>query len=297
MAQSINEYRLLAFEHLFDAVVITDISRIIQDWNSGAEMIYGYKRDEIVGKPITILEPEHETGKNLTEILNEVEHQGKWSGEVKILFKDGGSRWTDSVIHSITNDSGQHTAILWISRDITERIMTQERMKALEYYDGLTGIPNHLVMYDRLRQMIAAARRNQTMFAIFLVKLNRLKKIHDTGGPRAGDAVLRDVAQRLQSVLRQSDTVARVGNNEFVVLAGEIHSDKDAGLIMENVAAAFRGAFIANEYAFQISASIGMAIYPQDGDTSDELLIKVHKAMEQDKQAQRRLIMVTTETT
>ncbi len=280
-------HRAQAFEHLFEAVILTDPGGAILDCNPSAERVFGYLAEELDGKSISMLFADDNADQLTADILTAVERHGVWRGELRKL----GSRNQTGVIEvtaaPLTGARGRFEGALWIARDITDHMMLEKRVKALAYYDTLTGVPNRYVMYDRLQQTITTARRNQLMFALFLVDLDDFQSINDAGGYSAGDAILREAAERLQHVLRQSDTVARAGGDEFVVIATDIRQERDADLVRENIQAAFKGQFLVAGKGYYVSASVGTVIYPRDGETSDDLLMRADKALAREKQARR----------
>ncbi|MEJ5223428.1 MAG: sensor domain-containing diguanylate cyclase [Anaerolineales bacterium] len=280
-------HRAQAFEHLFEAVILTDPGGAILDCNPAAERVFGYLAEELDGKSISMLIADDNAEAIAADILTQVEKHGAWRGELRKLGSRNQTGIIEVVASPLRGVRGHFEGATWIVRDITDRMMLEKRIKALEYYDTLTGVPNRFVMYDRLQQMITTARRNQLMFALFLVDLDDFQKINDAGGYSAGDAVLREAAERMQSVLRQSDTVARAGGDEFIVIAADIRQERDADVVRENIQAAFRGQFLVGGAAYTVSASVGAAIYPRDGETSDDLLMCADKALAREKLARR----------
>lgn len=272
------ERRAMAFDYLFEAVIITNHEGIITDWNRGAERAFGYTFDEVVGQSMGNLLAQDEAEQTIATIMRVVDESGKWKGELRTMPRNNRPGWAEVMVVPIIENK-RHTGVIWVIRDITEKVMTEMQLKALEYYDSLTGIPNRFVLYDRLQQMINTARRNQLMFSVYFIDLDHFKHINDAAGYSAGDAVLREVAQRMQSVLRESDTVARVGSDEFVVLALDIRQPKDAWLVADNILRAFNGVIMVDDQEFRVSASIGFSVYPRDGITCDELLIRADEDM------------------
>ncbi len=280
-------HRAQAFEHLFEAAILTDPGGAIMDCNPAAERIFDHLAEDLEGKSISLLIADDDAETVTADILTAVEKHGVWRGELRKLGGKGQTGVIDLIVSPLRGARGSFNGAAWMARDITDQVMLEKRIKALEYYDTLTGVPNRFVMYDRLQQMITTARRNQLMFALFLVDLDDFQTVNDAGGYSAGDAVLREAAERMQSVLRQSDTVARAGGDEFIVLAADIRQERDAELVEENIHAAFKGQFLVAGQAFNISASAGMVIYPRDGENSDDLLMRVDKALARVKQARR----------
>lgn len=280
-------HRAQAFEHLFEAVILTDPGGAIVDCNPAAERVFGYLAEELDGKFISMLIADDNAENIAADILTAVEKHGVWRGELRKMGNRNQTGVIDVVAAPLTGARGAFEGTTWIVRDITDRMMLEKRVKALEYYDTLTGVPNRFVMYDRLQQMITTARRNQLMFALFLVDLDDFQTINDAGGYSTGDAILREAAERMQSVLRQSDTVARAGGDEFIIIASDIRQERDADLVCENIRAAFKGQFFVAGVPYTISASVGTAIYPRDGETSDNLLMRADKALAREKQIRR----------
>lgn len=284
-------HRAQAFEHLFEAVILTDPGGAIMDCNPAAERVFGCLAEELEGRSVSLLIADDNAEMATTDILTAVEKHGAWHGELRKQGSKGQTGVIDVVVSALRGARGGFDGAAWMARDITDQVMLEKRIKALEYYDTLTGVPNRFVMYDRLQQLITTARRNQLLFALFLVDLDDFQTVNDTGGYSAGDAVLREAAERMQSVLRQSDTVARAGGDEFIVLAADIRLEHDADRVRDNIQAAFKGQFFVAGTAYTISASVGAAIYPRDGDTSDDLLMRADKALTREKQARRNAQM------
>ncbi len=281
----LSKQRARAFDHLFDGVFVTDAQGGILDWNHSAELIYGFDREKVIGQPVVSILADENAERTLASVLDAVRIQGSWHGELAKHNNDGGTGWVETVVYTENGHNTGPRSLTWIGRDITQLVLSEKRMKALEYYDQLTNIPNRFLMYDRLQQLLVHSHRNGQMFALLFIDLDDFREVNLKAGQSAGDKVLQEVARRMQSVLRQSDTVARVGSDEFVILAGGLRNEQDAERIKDNIRAVFKGAVIVNEHAFVVSASIGLVIHPRDGDSSDELLIKADLAMEQEKTA------------
>jgi diguanylate cyclase (GGDEF)-like protein/PAS domain S-box-containing protein len=264
--------RAKAFDYLFDAVVVTDLNGIIIDWNKGSEDLYGYTKEEAIGQPVNILHVPEDSETITAEVISTVTTSGKWTGEIRMLRKDGTIGWVESMCVPLFDSENQMVGALGINRDITERINEAERLKRLAHYDQLTELPNRYMLFDRFDHLVAQSRRNGNMFALLFVDLDNFKSINDTYGHLFGDKVLLEVASRLKASVRTSDTIARIGGDEFVLLLESI-ADKNAALkVVESLHKDLCRSILIDDNEMIIECSIGISIYPDDGNTTDQLL-------------------------
>ena len=197
------------------------------------------------------------------------------SGNVRGEF-----RYWDIHLARFVNAQGEVIGLVGSARDITERKASEEYVQRLAYHDVLTGLPNRVLLNDRLNQALALARRDRGKAAILFIDLDRLKPVNDELGHDIGDLLLQEVGQRLQSVVvRRADTVARLGGDEFVVLLQRINRESDAEIIARKIVDALAAPFSIVEHELKIAASIGIAIFPSDGDEAAELLKRADIAM------------------
>lgn len=271
--------RAKAFDYLFDAVVVTDLQGIITDWNRGSEALYGYTKEEAIGQPVDILHVPEDTDKITSEVISSVKKSGQWSGETRMLHKNGTVGWVESMCVPIFDSNNQMIGALGVNRDITNRIKETERLEQLAHYDYLTKIPNRYLLLDRLRHLIAQSERNKSTFALLYIDLDKFKSINDTKGHAFGDQVLIETASRLKQAIRHSDTIARIGGDEFVLLLDKISNKKDVSEFIETLTKTLNKEFIIHDEKFKFSCSIGVSIYPEDGTTTDSLLAKADSAM------------------
>lgn len=279
MNLDILKQRAKAFDHLFDAVVVTDLQGIIIDWNKGSEALYGYSKDEAIGQPVNILHVPEDTDRLTSEVISTIEKFGKWTGEVRVLHKNGGVGWIESMCVPIYDSNKQMIGALGVNRDISDRIKETERLEHLAHYDYLTKVPNRYLLLDRVEHLIAQSERIKSNFALLYIDLDKFKTINDTKGHAFGDQVLIETALRLKQSIRNSDTVARIGGDEFVLLLENISNKDDVSIMVEAIAKALNKEFIINNEKFEVSCSIGVAIYPDDGTTTDTLLATADVAM------------------
>jgi len=279
MNSDILKQRAKAFDYLFDAVVVTDLQGIIVDWNKGSEALYGYSKEEAIGQAVNILHVPEDTDHITSEVISAVEKFGKWTGEVRMLHKNGDIGWIESMCVPIYDSDQQMIGALGVNRDITDRIKETRRLEHLAHYDYLTKIPNRYLLLERVKHLIAQSERIKSNFVLLYIDLDNFKAINDTKGHAFGDQVLIETALRLQQTIRNSDTVARIGGDEFVLLLENISNKDNIPTMVEAMSRVLNKKFIINDEKFKVSCSIGTAIYPDDGITTDTLLSTADVAM------------------
>jgi len=280
---NIIKQRAKAFDYLFDAVVVTDLQGSIIDWNQGSESLYGYSKEQAIGKSVNMLHVPEDSAHITSEVISAVEKEGKWTGEIRMLHQDGHIGWIESMCVPIYDENSQMIGALGINRDITKRKNETERLEHLAHYDQLTNIPNRYLLLDRLKHLILQAERNEDRFALLFIDIDKFKLINDTQGHIFGDKVLIEVALRLKHAIRHSDTLARFGGDEFVILLEKISDKKDASVMTSALLKALETELIIDDKTINISCSIGIATFPDDGTTTDKLLIMADKGMYQTK--------------
>ncbi len=213
---------------------------------------------------------------------------GTYSNEHRVLCKDGSIKWVlaRGMVVSRTPD-GQPLRMIGTHVDITGRKALEERMLHLANFDMLTGLPNRSLIGDRLQQAVFKARRDKTHLAVMFLDLDKFKPVNDNFGHEVGDLLLKQVAQRLMASVRASDTVARIGGDEFVVLLSSIEQQSDATVVAEKILQALQQPFAVLGHTVEISGSVGIAAYPEHGDDEKLLLINADIAMYHAKRAGR----------
>lgn len=284
---ALNSERLLlrakAFNYLFDAVVVTDAAGIITDWNKGSESLYGYTEEEALGQPVGILHVPDDVDHITSEVLAAVAESGKWTGEVRMLHKDGSIGWIESMCIPLLDDDGQMVGALGINRDITDRVIETERLRHLAQFDHLTQIPNRYLLLDRINHLIDQYERNQNAFTLLYFDLDRFKQINDKNGHAFGDKVLKTIASRISNGIRKSDMAARIGGDEFVALLENSFQQEDINKVVRSLTQTLSEDMIIDDQVLNIRCSIGMATYPINGNNSDELLSHADINMYQEK--------------
>lgn len=208
-----------------------------------------------------------------------------WRREVKAVRADGEERWVDLSAGWIEYEG--RPAVLGAAFDVTDRKRAEEEIRKLAYHDTLTGLANRTLFLDRLGLAVAQAPRQEKGLAVLLLDLDRLKVINDSLGHGQGDELLRAVGERLEGCLREGDTLARVGGDEFAVLAPGLLRLEDAASIAQKLQAMLRQSFLIDGREVFVSASVGIALFPDDGRDGETLLRNAHTAMYQAKEAGR----------
>ncbi|MBA6350630.1 MULTISPECIES: sensor domain-containing diguanylate cyclase [unclassified Colwellia] len=272
-----------AFDYLFDSLVITDLQGIITDWNKGSENLYGYSKKEIIGQPVDILHLPEDTEHITSEVISSVEKYGKWTGEVRMLHKDGHIGWIESMCVPLFDANHKLVGALGVNRDISDRVKETKRLEHLAHYDQLTEIPNRYLVFDRIDHLIDQSERDMRTFALLFIDLDKFKIINDTKGHAFGDQVLVEVSLRLKQSIRNSDTVARIGGDEFVILLENMIDKSNVDSVIKTIMDTISRPFKINDEKLTVSCSIGVSIYPDDGITTDSLIATADKAMYNNK--------------
>jgi len=269
-----------AFENSLEGIAITDAAGDILTVNHAFTVITGYEREEVTGRNPRLLSSGRQTREFYDEMWRAIDETGKWQGEIWNIRKNGDiyPQWLN--ISRVTDEHGKVSNYVGVFSDISERKSAEERILHQVYYDQLTELPNRVLFTDRLNQVMGMAKRHDgSHFAVMFLDLDRFKLINDSMGHDAGDQLLQQVAHRMRGSVRESDTVARMGGDEFTVLLAEIASAKDAGNVAQKILDAFRPPFLLNGEEVFMSASIGISVYPEDGNSIEILLKNADMAM------------------
>jgi diguanylate cyclase (GGDEF)-like protein/PAS domain S-box-containing protein len=269
-------------------VTINDSGRI-ESANPAAEQMFGYARGKLVGRDMSELLP-HGDRERHTRFFDAY-MAGLFPTLMGRLVEGAGLRTDGSTFPMEISVSelrhGRHRLFTAILRDISERKENEERIRRLAHHDSLTGLPNRNLLNDRLSHALARAQRNKSRMALLYVDLDRFKPINDTLGHEAGDEVLREVAQRLIRCIRSSDTVSRVGGDEFVVVLETVARPEEAAMVARKIIDTLVDPIDYKGHSCQVGASIGGAVYPDDGSTMEEISKAADIAMYRVKHAGR----------
>lgn len=289
-ATKLREQRLKGIlDTVAEGIIAINESAQILAFNPAAERLFGYLAREVIGKNISMLMPAEVASVHDGYIQRYLEtgekHVIGMTMEQLGLRKDGSTFSVELTVSELRE--GRAKAFIGAIRDITKRKEYERQIKHLAHHDTLTGLPNRNLFNDRLGRTLARAYRNESIFALMFVDLDKFKPINDTHGHDAGDFVLRGVAERLRASLRASDTIARVGGDEFVVILDNIRDYRAAGDVARKIIDSMIQPFVFEGTDLQIGASIGIAVYPNDGEDTESLTKAADEAMYAVKQAGR----------
>ncbi len=220
---------------------------------------------------------------------------GHWEEKYRLRHKNDTYRWILARAKPILNDKGRVARLTGVHIDVTERVNAESRANYLAYHDSLTDLPNRLLFNDRVDHAIAHAMHGSGHLSILFFDLDRFKHINDSLGHPAGDRVLTQVAERLRGAVRVEDTLARLGGDEFALLVVNVDRTKDLIPVAEKLLACFNEPFKAEGHEFYLNASIGVAVYPHDGDSAANLLKNADTAMYKAKNSGRGKVQFYTE--
>jgi diguanylate cyclase (GGDEF)-like protein/PAS domain S-box-containing protein len=272
------------FDNSHDAILITDADNVIMEVNPAFTQITGFSREEVIGKNPKLLSSGRQDKALYTAMWQSLKQKKAWRGEVLNRRKSGEIYAGLLSIAAICRDDGKVLRHVGVFSDITHLKAHEAELKRVAHYDALTGIPNRVLLSDRMKQLIAQTSREKNMMAVCYLDLDGFKPINDTMGHDAGDQVLIEVSRRIESTIRGGDTVARLGGDEFVVL---LRQDKGEECVetLKRLLAAIAQPIIVKNKSHTLSASIGVSIYPLDDEDPDILLRHADQAMYVAKQS------------
>jgi len=276
-----------ALEQTADTVMITDREGIIEYVNPAFETTTGFRRDESVGcKPTLIRSGRHE--RRFYERLWRTIQSGEPFNDVFVnQRKDRSLYYEAKTITPMKDASGTVTHFIATGKDITEQMQTQERLRFLAEHDVLTELPNRQVLVERVRHALARARRHGRACALLFMDLDQFKYVNDSLGHPAGDRLLVQIAKRLLDHVREADTVARFGGDEFVVLVDDAENSANVAAVAEKLLGALAPPFDLDGLDLHVTASIGISMFPNDGAECETLLRNADSAMYRAKEAGR----------
>jgi diguanylate cyclase (GGDEF)-like protein/PAS domain S-box-containing protein len=254
-----------AVEQSSDWILITDREGNVEYVNKAVEQITGYKKEEIIGQNPRILKSGKHDEKFYKKMWDTILSGRSYVGIITNRKKNGE---LFDIYHTITplkDDKGNITHFVATSKDITQQKLMEEKINYLAYYDTLTELPNRTLFTDRLNQSIARIDYDKRLVGVLVINLDRFKLINDTFGPKIGDDVLKEIAKRLSVSVREGDTVARLGSDEFGITLAAIAHSEDIILIVEKLMKIISQAIKANEEEILITPGIGISVYPNDG--------------------------------
>lgn len=259
------------FENTSEAIVITDTDLRILDVNLAFQNITGYSREEALGEKVSILRSGRHDKLFYAHIRKTLREKGSWQGEVWDRRKNGEiyPKWLSI---SCMLENGSVARYVGLFSDLSTMRHTQEQLYYMAHYDSLTGLANRRHFLDRLKIGLEDARRTKERIAVLFIDLDGFKQVNDTYGHRAGDQLLREAANRIKNSLRQSDTVARMGGDEFTAILPHLKNVQDSVVAAQKMIARMGEPMLLEQREVLMSSSVGISIFPDDATEADSLL-------------------------
>jgi diguanylate cyclase (GGDEF)-like protein/PAS domain S-box-containing protein len=272
------------FDNSLESVIITDANRDIVEVNNAFCKMTGYTREEVLGKNPRFLKADDQSAKLYEEMWSSIDTYGYWTGEICNKRKTGETFVEWISISAVRDEKNVLCYYVGIATDITVYKLHQKQLEHIAHFDVLTDIPNRVLLGDRLKQATAQAQREQKMLAVCYLDLDGFKPINDNLGHDVGDQVLILIAKRIQQVIRITDTVARIGGDEFVVLLMGQEKLEECLQSLNRLLDSIAKPINIQEQYFNVTASVGVTLYPKDDADQDTLLRHADQAMYTAKQ-------------
>ncbi len=271
------------FESSTQGVVITDPGGDILDVNRAFSAITGYAREEAVGRNPRLLQSGRQDAAFYEAMWRALLSDGHWQGEVWNRRKSGEIYPEWLTVSAVRDAQGAVSHYVGVFTDLTEIKDSEARLDYLAHHDALTGLPNRFEIDVRLRHSIERAHRDRSRVGLLFINLDQFKKVNDALGHRLGDRLLMACARRLRQTLREEDTVARVGGDEFMAALEQIHAPSDAAVVAQKVIDAFNRPFEIDGHGLYLTASVGVSLCPGDSEDAETLIKNASAAMYQAK--------------
>jgi diguanylate cyclase (GGDEF)-like protein/PAS domain S-box-containing protein len=287
--RSLDEFRLAAavLDSAQQAVMVTDLAGRILRVNPAFESITGYAAKEALGQTPRMLSSGQQGDDFYERLWASLKDVGHWQGELVNQRRDGSLYTQQMTISTVRNSAGVPSHYVAMFLDVSEAKAAEQRIQHLAQHDALTGLPNRLLLTDRLQQALSQATRSGRSVAVLFIDLDHFKHVNDAHGHHVGDLLLKQAAQRIVRALRDSDTVSRQGGDEFIALLTELNDAEDALPACHNLLRALALPFEVEGLSLHLSASIGVASFPSDGSDIETLLRCADMAMYEAKAAGR----------
>jgi len=277
----------VVFENTSEGIIITDAGHKIVSVNRAFSEITGYSDQDLIGKNPSILKSGYHDDEFYASMWYSIQETGQWRGEIWNRRKNGEINTELLSINTFRDIHGDLTYHIGVFTDISYIKETENKLEYLAHHDPLTNLPNRLLCHARMEHELQTASRNKDLVAILFLDLDMFKNVNDSMGHAKGDSLLKQVAKRINDSIRNEDTIARLGGDEFVIITGSLKSRQDAALVAENTLALFSTPFFIEQQEVFIGVSIGISIYPDDGEDSDVLLRNADSAMYRAKSSGR----------
>ena len=277
--EGILEITSAVYRAIGEAVVIFDAENQILVANDAFLKMTGYSEDELFGFTFADFLIQKNGSRTYSEMFISLDSVGRWEGQAWIKFKSGAGALRFLSIYSTFDEKGAPLQRVALISEVTDQRVARELINQQANFDSLTGLPNRRLMLDRLDQLIKQATRAKTSLAIIYIDIDNFKDINDTRGHDFGDEVLIGVAERLRSDVRDSDTVARIGGDEFVILLSQLDRPEKVDIIVRQILKNLSQPFQIQNHTIYTTASFGISMFPTDGNEGKTLLLAADQAM------------------
>jgi diguanylate cyclase (GGDEF)-like protein/PAS domain S-box-containing protein len=273
------------FTHAREGIIITDAQGTIVEVNAAFSRIAGYSREEALGQNPRMLQSGRHSPEFYEDLWQTLTETGHWDGEIWNRRKNGGVYAEMITISAVRNNAGQTQNYVALFTDITPMKEYQQQLEHIAHYDVLTGLPNRVLLADRLQQAMVQSQRRSQSLAVAFIDLDGFKAVNDNYGHDIGDQLLITIAQRMKAALRSADTLSRIGGDEFVALLVDL-DQPPVGYepVIARLLQAAANPVPVGDAVLYVSASIGVTLYPQDDANADQLMRHADQAMYQAKQ-------------
>ncbi|MBF0382044.1 MAG: EAL domain-containing protein, partial [Magnetococcales bacterium] len=277
----------LAFENTIEGLIITDSKGVIESVNPAFTKITGYNPEDILGKKSSLLRSNRHSPAFYQEISDSLKDKGQWDGEIWSKRKNGElfPEWRS--ISAISGVGGNISNYVSFIVEISHQKENERQIQYQALHDPLTDLPNRKLFLDRLNVSVEQAKRSNQCLSVMFIDLDRFKQINDSLGHDVGDELLKQVAVRLSQSVRGEDTVSRIGGDEFVLILSRIAGLKAADSIVKKIMSMFKEAIVIGPHELHITLSIGVAVFPKDGLSPEDLIKNADSAMYQAKHGGR----------
>ncbi|MET3106554.1 diguanylate cyclase (GGDEF)-like protein/PAS domain S-box-containing protein [Oxalobacteraceae bacterium GrIS 2.11] len=260
------------FDATSEGIMVTDVNSIIVSVNQAFTRLTGFSAEQAIGKNASLLNSTRHGREFFEQMYQELNLNGKWKGDVWSKRENESVFLARLSISAIWNDADEVTQYVGVFDDITKQWDRDQLVEHMAFHDGLTGLPNRLLLMERLGQLMAMASRERRQFALLFLDLDGFKSVNDLFGHDMGDHVLKTVAGRFLVLLRNSDTICRLGGDEFVILLDQPDSRHSIAVIAARLIATVNEPISDGDKSITVGTSIGIAIFQNDGKSADELL-------------------------
>lgn len=276
------------FENTPLAVIEWDPGLRVRRWSPQAEKIFGWAETDVIGKTVQewpfVYADDVEQVLEIAQRLN-AHHTTRATSLNRNYRKDGRVIWVEWYNSSLADDTGKVISVFSLAQDVTTRVLAEERLVHQATHDGLTGLPNRVLLQERLQQAISRARRSGLRVAALFIDLDRFKDVNDTLGHRVGDELLREMSRRLQTAIRESDLLVRLSGDEFMVVLEQVNDLDAPRVVADKLLDEMRRAATIEGHEIHVAGSIGISLFPDDAEDAESLLKNADMAMYRAKEA------------